>query len=430
MSVEIDILDAEQVVQEAEHLTERPSGRSAFDVYLSQLGNCPDVPPKQQIVLARQFRQEIAACQDILDRIPGKPEFLVEILNRMAEGERIENYIQLDSESNRYEFFKFLEEKQALKLPQLGYWNLRASIILDWSRRYIQMYHQMPQRVWLSKALLTPDLGDIYHWLGAVQTVEERTGLAINHFEATLRELKPHAQKAEDIFNTLIEANLKLVVTIAKRYQTRGMSLDLIQEGNLGLIRGLEKYQPDKGFNVSTYVVWWIRQSIVRALMSQGTVIRYPPHVHEVFRGISKLQEEARRAGRREPTPEEIAKRLKTSLENVMAALTIYQMVSIHQTYGDDESTLEQVLAGDEGISLDESEILREAIETLLETLKPREKAVLRMRFGLADGYQKSIQEIAEVFKVTRERVRQIEAKALLTLRGKKLVQLQKEKLL
>ncbi len=436
MKHENDTFDPEEVIKEAEQLAVRPprGNQSALDGYFAMLGNCTRIAPKRQIELATEYQAEIQACQDILDKIPGKVRFVTRILDQILQGERLASFIQIDKEVTRLEFFKGLEAKASLKNPRLNDWSIRPNLLLNWCRELIQMHQEMPQRPWISRItqLNQQHLSDLQQWLDAMLHLEQTTLLPINQFAYYVHELKPRAQKAETLFNTLVECNLKLVVAIARKYQNRGLALDdLIQEGNLGLIRGLEKFQPAKGFNVSTYVVWWIRQSVTRALGTQGTIIRYPPGMYELLRQISKLQDEAMQAGLPEPSHEALAQELGTSLENIEAALAINQVASLNQSVGDsEETTLEQMIAGEEGISLVESEALREAIENLLSTLKPQERRVLRLRFGLTAGFHETVDEMAATLKVTRERIRQIEAKALAKLRASNAVQTQKSRFL
>jgi len=434
VNIENDIFDPEEVIKEAEELAARSSrgDRSALDSYFARLGNCPQIAPKRQIELATEYHGEIQACQDILDKIPGKVRFLTRVLEQILQGERLPCFFQMDKEARRFEFFKELEAKASLKNPCLRDWSIRPNLLLNWSRELVQMHQEMPQRPWISRItqMNQQHLSDLHQWLDAMLHLEQSTLLPINQLAYYANELRPRAQKAETLFDTLVECNLKLVVAIARRYQNRGLALDdLIQEGNLGLIKGLEKFQPAKGFNVSTYVVWWIRQSVTRALATQGTIIRYPPGTYNLLRKISKLQDEAMQAGLPDPTYGALAQQLGTSLENIEAALAIYQITSLNQSVGDsEETTLEQAIVGEEGLTLDESEALREAIENLLSTLKPQERSVLRLRFGLTAGCNETVNEIAATLKVSRERIRQIEAKALAKLRASRAVQTQKSR--
>jgi RNA polymerase sigma factor (sigma-70 family) len=303
--------------------------------------------------------------------------------------------------------------------------------MLNWSRSLIEKHLRLPQRPWIYKVTSTNKkaIDDMVRWAQAVRELEELALLPINQLTFYVDELKVHAAKAEAIFSNLIEANLKLVVAMAKRYQHRGLDLDdLIQEGNLGLMKGIERYQASKGFNVSTYVVWWIRQSIAKALMTQGYIIRYPSSVHELLRKVNRLMEDARKAGHPAPTVHQMAKQLGTSTVNIDAALSMFQIVSLNQTTGDGDEILEHVMPEEEGISFREGEEVREAIETLLKNLNPNEQRTLKLRFGIPNGIVSAISEIGADLRITRDRVRQIEAKAVAKLRKSHRVQTQKAK--
>ena len=431
MDIEVDIFDDEKVIKEAEALTESVSNETALDAYFSILGNCPKITQKEQIQLAANYHQEVKFCQELLNKIPGKVCFLVEVLAQISDGERIENFVISDKEIRKQEFFEQLNKASALKNPDLSYWRIRPTLLLNWSRDLIDRYHKLPQRPWIYKT--TPQnqfaLDDLERWSEAVQKLEDLALMPINQLAFYIAELKDHAAKAEAIFSSLIEANLKLVVAMAKRFQKRGLDLDdLIQEGNIGLMKGIERYQANKGFNVSTYVVWWIRQSITKALMNQGYIIRYPPAVHELLRKINRMREEYQKAAKPEPTVSQMAKALETSPENINAALTMFQVVSLNQPVGDGEETLENVIQGEEGITFREGEELREAIEMLLKGLKPNEQRILKMRYGLSNGLMPAINEVGADLKITRDHARQIEAKALAKLRKSHTVQAQKSR--
>jgi len=196
-------------------------------------------------------------------------------------------------------------------------------------------------------------------------------------------------------------------------------------------MKGIERFDPEKGFNLSTYAVCWIKEGIMRALMTQGHVIRFPSALHEMLREIQKLREAAAAGGSPEPGSEDLANQLKTSRGNVEAALSLYQICSLHQPInGSQEETIEQALVGDEGITLDESETLRQAIDQLLDSLAPNEKQVLRLRYGLAKGFTKTVEEVAASLKLTRERVRQIEARAIAKMRADPAIQSEKVRFL
>lgn len=298
----------------------------------------------------------------------------------------------------------------------------------DMVRTYLHEIGRVPLLTHEQEIVLGKQVQQMMHLLEAKEAIEEklqrqatqaewldRVQLSEEELDRTLKQGMRAKQK-------MIEANLRLVVAIAKKYQKRNMEfLDLIQEGTLGLERGVEKFDPMRGYKFSTYAYWWIRQAITRAIAQQGRTIRLPIHITEKLNKIKKVQRELSQKLGRSATPAEIAQSLELEPAQIREYLTLArQPVSLDIRVGDNQDTELQELLEDEGVSPENyttQESLRQDLNHLLDDLTPQQREVLSLRFGLQDGHELSLSQVGQRMNLSRERVRQLERQALNYLR-------------
>jgi RNA polymerase primary sigma factor len=471
--LEIDIIEASEVdryrdgkkdVDEEEEEEERATPKvdildDPVRMYLKQMGQVPLLTRDQEVQISKRIEEAEAMVQKHLSRFGFVARGHLDLAQKLIEGrERFDRVILDKKIESRERYMKSLPRlcKQVEQLSASINRHL-SEPVRDLSKRPSQKRRSL-QRTMATLQKIYPrfylkqrvteefvHLADEAHHTSLylqtelaknprgkkrrlqlqnkVHDLEINLWFSLSDYSEEYRTLKSWLRQAFKAKTEMVEANLRLVISIAKKYTNRGLSfLDLIQEGNMGLMKAVEKFEYRRGYKFSTYATWWIRQAITRSIADQARTIRIPVHMIETINKLLRVQKQLVQEYGREPTPEEVAEEVLLPVDRVRAVLKMAQQpISLQSPVGESEETNFGDFIEDRGAEnpsdMTAIVLLKEKIKDVLETLTDRERQVLEQRFGLVDGYSRTLEEVGRQFQVTRERIRQIEAKALRKMR-------------
>jgi len=447
----ISVLDSEEVKewekQQSKQTSVTPSHSldDPVKMYLKQMGQIPLLTRDEEITLAKEIEDKEESLRVLILKTSTAREVYLSITKQILEGElNPDDYVKGEIKSKESAIKKIKKLTYRLSRTKsttdashiLVKYNFTISVIeqiVKKIKEYIKEFDSTDRKVRRLKgqkpkgkkkkySSKSPK-ASIHVLYRHRKDIEKKINMSLEEAHNYYRTVTKKQNAYNKAKKQLVEANLRLVVSIAKKYVNRGLSfLDLIQEGNIGLIKAVDKFEYKRGYKFSTYATWWIRQAITRAIADQARTIRIPVHMTETINKIIRISRLYLQEQGREPTTEELSKELKISISKIKEILNVSQQpISLHTPIGDEGDThLGDFIEDKKAISPANATVysmLKEEINNALETLTDREKKILLLRFGLEDGTPKTLEEVGSVFNVTRERIRQIEAKALRKLR-------------
>lgn len=430
--------EAEEKKEEAAPVVEEPARVVQVDdpvkMYLRQMGQISLLTRKEEIEIAGRIKDAEGKLRDVVSDLAIAKAKALEILNKaMKEEVNVEEFLNIDPKYKLSRLKKKIASlannlKKTRTPSSIGRLVKEANFAMPVVEEIVKKIEEclaehLKVESQLARARKSKNRDEVSRLLKQKRRIGKELGEPIDSMREHFKLVKSCEVKLNKYKKELVAANLRLVVSIAKKYTNRGLSfLDLIQEGNIGLMKAVDKFEYKRGYKFSTYATWWIRQAITRSIADQSRTIRIPVHMTETINKLIRISRSLVQENGKEPTPEEIAHKMRMPVDKVRGILKIAQEpISLQTPIGEEGDThfgdfIEDKRAVSPANATAYS-MLKEEMDDVLGTLTEREKKVLRLRFGIGDGYPRTLEEVGAIFKVTRERVRQIEAKALRKLR-------------